>query len=287
MRGGSIIYGRKSRGVIEDAKTYSVRDPWYSATASYTGSTYKSPIQNSCQKSSIIVLTDGLPNGDSSSNSSIQSLVRTGTPNSIYTSCNRGYPTDGEANAGCWMPGLAEWLANNDNGPASISGKQTISTYTVGFGNISDTRLLSDTATLGQGKFYTTSDTSGLVASLRSILVDILAENTTFTTPTVSVSAYSNFGYRNDLYYALFRPAEGARWLGNVKKYKATSDASGNLVVTDANGNNAVDSSTGFFLDSAQSYWTPSNVVDGKSAALGSGEPPGEPWYPQPVYLHR
>lgn len=269
LRGGSIIYGRQSTGYIEDWKGAAFVSPWNSDRASYSGSTYNSPIQNSCQKSSIIVLTDGLPNGDSSSNSAIASLVRTGTPNSIYTSCNRGYPTDGEANAGCWMPGLAEWLANNDNGPASVTGKQTISTYTVGFGSISDTRLLDDTATLGQGKFFTTNDTSGLVTSLRSILVDILADNTTFTTPTVSVSAYSNFGYRNDLYYALFRPAQGARWLGNVKKYKATSDASGNLVVTDVNGRSAVDTSTGFFLDSAQSYWTPSNVVDGKNASLG------------------
>lgn len=266
MRGGSIIYGRQSTGYIEDWKGAAFVSPWNSDRASYSGSTYNSPIQNSCQKSSIIVLTDGLPNGDSSSHSAIASLVRTGTPNSIYTRC-LSYPTDGEAGAGCWMPGLAEWLANNDNGPASVTGKQTISTYTVGFGNISDTRLLNDTAALGQGKFYTTNDTSGLVASLRSILVDILAENTTFTTPTVSVSAYSNFGYRNDLYYALFRPAQGARWLGNVKKYKATSDASGNLVVSDVNGRNAVDSSTGFFLDSAQSYW--SSVVDGKNASLG------------------
>ncbi|MGA4632639.1 pilus assembly protein PilY [Pseudomonas solani] len=267
MRGAALVYGNSSRGVIENGKNASTRNPWNSATASYSGSSYLSPIQNSCQKSNIIVLTDGLPNDDSSSNSAIQSLTRTGTANTNYTSCNRGYPTDGEANAGCWMPGLAEWLANNDNGPASVTGKQTISTYTIGFGNISDTRLLADTATLGQGKFFTTNDTSGLVTSLKSIIVDILAENTTFTTPTVSVSAYSNFGYRNDLYYALFRPAKGARWLGNIKKYKATSDSSGNLVVTDANGNNAVDSTTGFFADSAQSYWSAS--ADGKNAGLG------------------
>ncbi|GAC1032160.1 hypothetical protein thsps21_29880 [Pseudomonas sp. No.21] len=267
MRGAALIYGNSSRGVIENAKGSSTRNPWNSATTSYSGGSYLSPIQNSCQKSNIIVLTDGLPNDDSSSNTAIRDLTRTATANTNYTSCNRGYPTDGEANAGCWMPGLAEWLANNDNGPASVTGKQTISTYTIGFGNIADTRLLSDTAALGQGKFFTTNDTSGLVTSLKSIIVDILAENTTFTTPTVSVSAYSNFGYRNDLYYALFRPAKGARWLGNIKKYKATSDSSGNLVVTDANGNNAVDSSTGFFADSAQSYWSAS--ADGKNAGLG------------------
>lgn len=267
MRGGALIYGSSSRGVYENGTGANTRNPWNSDTASRSGNTYISPIQNSCQKSNIIVLTDGLPNNDSSSNSTIASLTRTGTVNTQYTSCNRGYPTDGENNAGCWMPGLAEWIANNDSGPASLAGKQTISTYTIGFGNISDTRLLQDTATLGQGKFFVTSDTSGLVSSLKSIVTDILAENTTFTTPTVSVSAYSNFGYRNDLYYALFRPAKGARWVGNVKKYKATTSVDGDLIVTDSRGENAIDSSTGFFSDSARSYWSPS--VDGKNAEAG------------------
>ncbi|SNS27034.1 hypothetical protein [Pseudomonas segetis] len=265
MRGSNLIYGNSSRGVYENGTGSTSRNE-NSNSGSRNGNTYISPITNSCQKSNIIVLTDGLPNGDSSSNNTISSLVRTGVANTQYTSCNRGYPTDGESNAGCWMPGLAEWMANNDSGPASLTGKQTVSTYTIGFGNISDTRLLQDTATYGQGKFFVTSDTSGLVSSLKSIVTDILAENTTFTTPTVSVSAYSNFGYRNDLYYALFRPAEGARWVGNVKKYKATT-VNGDLVVTDSRGQNAIDSSTGFFSDSAQSFWSPS--VDGKNAEAG------------------
>lgn len=266
MRGGSLIYGNSSRGAYESGTGGYTRNPWNSDSGSRNGNTYISPITNSCQKSNIIVLTDGLPNNDSSSNTTISNLVRTGVANTQYTSCNQRYPTDGESNAGCWMPGLSEWVANNDSGPASLAGKQTISTYTIGFGNISDTRLLQDTATLGQGKFFVTSDTSGLVSSLKSIVTDILAENTTFTTPTVSVSAYSNFGYRNDLYYALFRPAKGARWVGNVKKYKA-STVNGDLVVTDSRGQNAIDSSTGFFSDSAQSFWSQS--ADGKNAEAG------------------
>ncbi|WP_339511549.1 pilus assembly protein PilY [Pseudomonas sp. RL_15y_Pfl2_60] len=267
MRGSSLIYGNSSRGVYEDETGSRTRNPWNSDNGSRSGNTYTSPITNSCQKSNIIVLTDGLPNNDSSSNNTISSLTRTGKSNTQYTSCNQNYPTDGERNAGCWMPGLAEWMANNDSGPASLAGTQTVSTYTIGFGNISDTRLLEDTATLGQGKFFVTSDTSGLVSSLKSIVTDILAENTTFTTPTVSVSAYSNFGYRNDLYYALFRPAKGARWVGNVKKYKATTTVDGDLIVTDSRGLNAIDSSTGFFSDSAQSFWSPS--ADGKNAEAG------------------
>jgi len=264
LRGETPRYGNTTRGVIENGIGTSVVNPWRSATSAFTGASYKSPIENSCQKSNIIVLTDGLPNADVGSNTAIQTLVA--GKNTQYTSCNRNYPTDGAAADGCWMPGLSEFLANQDNSPAA--GKQTINTYTVGFGNIGNSQLLRDTADYGGGRFFTTSDTSGLVSALKSIVVDILAENTSFTTPTVSVSAYSNFGYRNDLYYALFRPAEGARWVGNVKKYKATTDTNtGDLIVTDANGLNAVDPSTGFFKDTAQSFWSPS--VDGRNAESG------------------
>ncbi|WP_217651074.1 pilus assembly protein [Atopomonas hussainii] len=262
LRGENPKYGNGSKGYIEDGTGLQEINPWRSAASSKSGSSYLSPITNSCQKSNIIVLTDGLPNNDSGSHSDIQSLVS--SKNDIYKAC-RSYPSDGEAGAGCWMPGLAEYLANQDNSP--LSGKQTISTYTIGFGNLSNTDLLQDTATLGGGKFFVSSNTSGLVDSLKSIVVDILAENTTFTTPTVSVSAYSNFGYRNDLYYALFRPADGARWLGNVKKYVLGTNSSGTTVILDQNGREAVDSSTGFFKETAQSYWSPS--VDGKDAGLG------------------
>ena len=264
LRGETPRYGNATRGVVEDGTGSRTVNPWRSNSAAYTGTSYKSPIENSCQKSNIIVLTDGLPNADVGSNAAIQTL--TAGKNTQYTSCNRNYPTDGVAADGCWMPGLSEYLANQDNSPAA--GKQVINTYTVGFGSIGNSQLLQHTADYGGGKFFTTGDTSGLVSALKSIVVDILAENTSFTTPTVSVSAYSNFGYRNDLYYALFRPAEGARWVGNVKKYKATTDTStGDLIVTDANGNNAVDSQTGFFKDTAQSFWSPS--ADGRNAESG------------------
>jgi Tfp pilus tip-associated adhesin PilY1 len=278
MSGGAPAWGNGTIGYIEDnghdwrgRPVFGVKyqDPGKSANASLTNSRkkYISPIQYTCQKSNIIVLTDGLPRFDSDSNNAIKSLVS--SKNQIYTSC-KSYPTDdNSSDSGCWMPGLAEYMANQDmsTGESSQTGKQTINTYTIGFGNINDTRLLQDTASLGGGRFFTTSNTSELADALRSITVDILAENTTFATPSVSVSAYNNLGYRNDLYYALFRPAAGARWFGNVKKYKLGKDSSGNSIVMDSAGRNAVDSTTGFFNATSVSYW--STVTDGKDVMLG------------------
>ncbi|MGE9761293.1 PilC/PilY family type IV pilus protein [Pseudomonas sp. PDM20] len=265
MSGGTPSWGLNSKGYIENRTDSKLVSPWKSDSGSLTGSKYKSPIQYSCQKSNIIVLTDGLPSNDVGSNSTVQSLVS--SVNQTYKSCNRNYPTDDNGTtSGCWMPGLAEYMANQDVS-SSQTGKQTINTYTIGFGNISDTRLLEDSASLGGGRFFTTSNTSELAEALRSIAVDILAENTTFATPSVSVSAYNNLGYRNDLYYALFRPAAGARWFGNIKKYKLGKDTVGNSIVMDSNGRNAVDLTTGFFNGTSQSYW--STVTDGKDVKLG------------------
>lgn len=265
MAGGTPNYGLTSRGYIENRLDEKLVNPWKSDSASMTGGKYKSPIQYSCQKSNIIVLTDGLPSNDTGVNTTVKNLVS--SVNQTYKACNRNYPTDDNGTtSGCWMPGLAEYMANQDMS-SSQTGKQTVNTYTIGFGNISDTRLLDDSATLGGGRFFTTSNTSELAEALRSIAVDILAENTTFATPSVSVSAYNNLGYRNDLYYALFRPAEGARWFGNIKKYKLGKDATGSSIVMDRNGNNAVDSSTGFFSTTSTSYW--STTADGKDVKLG------------------
>ena len=168
------------------------------------------------------------------------------------------------------LPHLAEYMANQDLFPAPApfddptNRKQTVTSHFVGFAV--DLPLLQKSAAAGGGSYYTSSNVSGLTDALKSIIVDITAENTSFAAPSVAVSAFNNLGYRNDLYYALFRPAEGARWPGNVKRYKLGKDASGNPLIVDKNGNAAIDDATGFFSDSSSSFWS---TTDGKDVAKG------------------
>lgn len=216
---------------------------------------YISPIEHSCQRTNIIFLTDGEPTRDVGANALIKTLA--GENDSWKAaSCKSG---DGQC-----LPHLAEYMANQDMA-GGVTGKQVVNTYTIGFAT--DQQLLKNTAEAGGGKYFTTSDVSGLTEAMKSIIVEILAENTSFAAPSVAVSAYNNLGYRNDLYYALFRPAEGDRWVGNVKRYKLTRDANGDSLIVDRDGNPAVDSQTGFFRDSARSFW--SSTADGKDVAKG------------------
>ena len=257
MKGQAPKFGNNTYAVYESG-TGGVYEYKPSVPSSKSGSNYLSPIQYSCQKSNIILLTDGEPTSDTSANSDIKTLVsRTGAANTLYPGS-----TCGNSNGQC-MPHLAEHLANQDIS-TSQPGKQTVNTYTIGFAT--NQTLLQNTATAGNGRYFTTNNTSGLVDALKSILVEILAENTTFANPSVAVSAYNNLGYRNDMYYALFRPAAGARWVGNVKRYKLITDNNDNAVIVDKNGLPAVDDSTGFFKETASSYWS---NLDGKDVGKG------------------
>lgn len=268
MKGQQPKFGLDTQAAYENGGSYTrVNKP--SVPASRSGSNYRSPIEYSCQKSNIILLTDGEPTHDNAANNDIRSLISTpGAANSQYlgNTC-RDPGTSTTSRSGECMPHLAEHLANQDVS-SSQPGKQTVSTYTIGFAT--NQTLLSNTAEAGNGRFFTTDNTSGLVSALKSILIEILAENTTFATPSVAVSAYNNLGYRNDLYYALFRPAEGARWVGNVKRYRAetTQDANGNSItqVVDKNGQPAIDEPTGFFRDNSSSYWS---SLDGRDVEKG------------------
>ena len=98
---------------------------------------------------------------------------------------------------------------------------------------------------------------------LTNIARDILAFNTSFTAPAVSVNAFNRTQNLNDLYVTVFRPSETYAWDGNIKKYNL--DPTG--VIEDVTGAPAVEVTTGFFRTTAQSFWT--TGVDGDRVDLG------------------
>lgn len=238
-------------------------------SSAMSGNKFVSPISHSCQKNHIIYITDGEPTKDIDANNLINNLIR----NKDYASrCEVG--TDGAC-----LSQLAAYMANEDmalqGGKTSkpfddpTNRKQTVTSHFVGFAL--DKEFLLDAANAGGGQYFTSDNASGLTEALQSIVVDITAENSTFVSPSVAVSAYNNLGFRNELYYALFRPSEGTNWPGNIKKYKlrTSKTSSGELEssIVDKNNNAAIDDDTGFFKDSASSFWNA--VIDGPDVAKG------------------
>ncbi len=224
---------------------------------------YKAPITASCQKNFIVYLTDGEPVSDTSSENNILKLLQSKTPGAACTP-NTGA---GAANTnGKCLDDLAEYMYTTDL--SSEPGLQNVTTYTVGFGADVQgvawaTDLLKETARRGGGSFYEASDTATLTSVFTSIVQEILAVNTTFTAPTVSVNAFNRTQNLNDLYITVFGTSSGYHWPGNVKKYEVET----NGTIVGADGNPAVEPSTGFFKVGARSFW--SNFNDGPDVAAG------------------
>jgi type IV pilus assembly protein PilY1 len=258
-RGMKWDYGSRS------TPTVSVRESRTSADDTI----YKKPISSSCQKNFIVYLTDGEPVADSVS----AARYRTLPGFKEYLDAKSGgvcTPNEGSNNTnGVCLDDLAGYMFSTDVDDAQ-EGRQNVITYSVGFG--SDVQnvnwavdLLKNTAARGGGSFYEAGDTATLTEVFTNILQEILAVNTTFTAPTVSVNAFNRTQNLNDLYIAVFGTAEGNayHWPGNVKKYELEADGT----IVGADQKPVVDPSTGFFLSSARSHW--STVVDGADVNLG------------------
>jgi type IV pilus assembly protein PilY1 len=227
-----------------------------SVAASRNGDTYISPIQNQCQRSFVVLLSDGLPVDDTDADARIEALPgfseATGTV---------------ECTDSC-LDEITKYMAETDLSP--IVGNQTALTYTIGFGT--DLDLLAQAATAkkpdGTPGYYQASDMNGLVNAFSEILEDIDSQASTFTSPAVSVNSYNRVTSRDEVYFTLFAPSGAPHWAGNVKKYRlGSTEAGGAIQVLDAEGNPAIDSSTGTFLNSARSEW--SNEVDGADPLAG------------------
>lgn len=254
---------------------------------------YQTPISDTCQKNYIVYLTDGAPQLDYLSNARKTSLASTfpagscntdpdpsGSTYALSAYNKDAFSSQTSTRDNC-LDELAGWALNNDVAErstyASHIGKQIITTYTIGFDfDKSDTdlqaaeRLLRDTATAGGGKFFEAVSKESLVDAFDFIVAEILAVNSTFSSPAVSVNAFNRATNLDDLYFTLFKPAQGPHWDGNLKKFKLQFDTTNEPFIADQFGVPAIDAGTGFFKDTITSYWTQTaDSPDGGETAKG------------------
>lgn len=218
------------------------------------GSKYRSAIVNECQKSSVVLFTDGDAYLDSSADGNIQALIRgKSLPAGLSDRCSGD---------GACLDEMAWYLFNHDI-YGGIQNNQSVNTYTIaGFGG-APPDLLTRTANVGGGEYYEAGDENELTSALADIMIRVNSESTSFATPTVSVSAFNAFETADDVYYTVFEPTTGPDWKGNLKRYRLSDDNR----IYDADGDLAIDPATSSFSDNARSFW--SSAVDGNNVGMG------------------
>lgn len=265
--GGPVLYGRESQ-ICTSITNYGSNRPGSCATNSTrtfpsveesrtSDWRYISPITDSCQANYIVYLTDGEATSDNDADSLITSL-----PNFHRLA---GDGCEGSGPGRC-LGALTEYMYNADL-RTDLDGHQNVVTYFIGFGphfsgNAKAFQKLENAARRGGGQAYQADDLGSLSAVFNSIVTNILQTSTTFTTPTVAVNAFNRTQTLDDLFVSVFQPDNAAHWPGNLKKYRVSDGE-----IVDSEGRAAVDPTTGFFADSARSYW--SSRADGANVKAG------------------
>jgi type IV pilus assembly protein PilY1 len=213
--------------------------------------TYHSPFTSCSDKAYVIIITDGAPTKDVAADDKVKAL---GTAD--------GYAMS--AFDGNYLAALAGWMNNNDVNK-NVDGIQTVSTYTIGFGEDAQEDaepLLKEAAELGGGKYFPAQDTASLTVALVNVLVNLKPSNDSLTSASVAANNFDRTETLNSVYYAMFQPDRGPRWQGNLKKYKVIGGAQ-----VGKQGKAAIDESTGHFSPDVTSFW--SSQKDGDQVADG------------------
>ena len=233
------------------------------STAFVSGNQFQTPITEECQPNFAVLLTDGQPTEDTSSNNDIRQL----------TGVNCGY-----RNGDC-LDELAGYMSGNEDYNRgqevdllpNMLNQQTVKVYPIGFANEGLTGTLQNISNATGLPYYTASTTDQLRAAFEEITTQAVVTEGTFVSPAIAVNSFNRLQHSNDVYFALFKPQASNRWYGNLKKYQIGTQGD----VLDSRGNNAIVDSTsastdepeGTIRSNSKSFWSTNN--DGATIALG------------------
>ena len=225
-----------------------VYDSWFGA--GWTNSDFKSDSVGSqtrsvcfgCQVSSVVIVTDGAPNGDNCMPQCLQAQDPTCTNcdqrdgnQSGYCpklcgsgkSCRAAGTSACDTSAANMLDGVAKWLYEHDlqtvnptNGSWSADGRQRLSTYTVGFGL--DHPLLTNTAAVSGGKYYVANNAKSLKDALDDVVSDVNQRATTFGVSTISTLQTSEGGAT--LVPRFIPDTAGEEWRGLLFRFRLENE---------------------------------------------------------------
>lgn len=182
-------------------------------------------------------------------------------------------------NSSNWSENWAdEWarLMRQQDGSSTLTGNQNITTYTIGVVDNSASNtckpdypaLLDRMAHYGGGEYFQTSNATDLKLALDTILNEVQAVDSVFSSASLPVSVNAQGTYLNQVFLGMFRPDASAspRWVGNLKQYqfRIVGDArTGDLELADSANNSAISNDgSGFISPNAISFWTTKNQAD-------------------------
>ncbi|ASJ70277.1 PilC/PilY family type IV pilus protein [Granulosicoccus antarcticus] len=233
----------------------------YEHTRNWMGANYNSPITQTCQANTIVLISDGEPtwinDGDS-----LRSTIGTDMDGCEDLSLSIFEMPDGMQTEGNCGPEVVRALASSDQMPGILDS--AVKTYTVGF-NVEGPGqdYLTLLATAGKGKFFKADKPEELNAALDSIIDEVLGGSENFAELSIDVDKAS-FSHDNRVFYNLFSPSTRSSWKGNLKGYFVDSTG-----LIDINGDKAtaVSEFGEQFSETAQSFW--SDDIDGNSVSKG------------------
>ncbi|MBW2446087.1 MAG: hypothetical protein JRG83_09200, partial [Deltaproteobacteria bacterium] len=243
----SYFMERDSGATPDGANSNVFRDYRFSLSGSRVSAGSSSipadPVEYSCQKNFILIITDGEPTRDDFDN-----YGGTGTDWGFerFGQVIGDFNDDGETEVpgGCsectfYLDDIAKFMQETDF-REDHDGTQAIDVYTVGFTtNARANALLSKTAEVGNGLFFQSNNAEELTEAIVESVTDIIQKSQSFTAATVPASRTTD---GNDIFFSSFIPSDDSSfWEGHLKNYEFTLDGR----ILDANGDCALDDPTG------------------------------------------
>jgi len=245
-RGMQARYGAAAMTALTDQDALAVTTP---------PEVYEQPEWDVCAKNYNVLLSDGTPVDDFDPPGILTDLPGIGTVLG-YAGCDGPILPDG----GQCLDDIAQYLSQDDV-DTTEPGDQFVVTHTIGFDI--DLPILEETALNSGGQYFLANDVETLTRTLLAIIANINDRSLSFSAPAVSVNTFNRTQNLNDLYITTFGARSRAHWPGNLKKYRIDTNS-----IVDANDVDAVDPTTGFFIDTAQSIWT-TGGADGNDVRIG------------------
>src|SRR5690606_10097593 len=111
---------------------------------------------------------------------------------------------------------IAAYLNSENNTAQRVINTHNIGLY-MGNATLTNMKKVSDE---GGGSTYDSNSAESLLQAFQDTLDLIDEQSRSIAAPGVAVNTMNRFQHLDELYYAVFQPAESTFWNGNLKRYK-------------------------------------------------------------------